>query len=646
MARATILIVEDESIVAKDIEVSLIRSGYEILAAVSSAEEAIQLVSEKKPDLVLMDVILAGALDGIEAAAIIRTLADIPVIYLTAYADDQTLERAKLTGPYGYIIKPFELKELNSTIEMALYRSRMDRRLRESEQWLYTILQDIGDAVIAADETGSVTLLNPRAATLTGWSSAEAEGRHLSEVCPLVNECDGGPVKSVPPRLCREGEVFGLISNAALLSKCGALVPVEGNSSPIHDAQGRIIGAVLVFHDVNERRKAECERAKLEEQLRQAQKMEAIGQLAGGIAHDFNNMLTAIIGYGSILQMKLQDASLQENVDEILCAADKAAILTQGLLAFSRKQTMVQKPLDLNDVIRGAEKLLVRLIGEDIELRTIITPRQTRVLADSGHIEQVLMNFATNARDAMPDGGTITIETEVATLEEQPGEYFLITVTDTGKGMDAATREKIFEPFFTTKEPGRGTGLGLSIVYGIVKQHNGLLRVSNNPDGGARFRIYLPLAGAPAEAAAVSDEKKEAGIVGGAETVLLAEDDRTLRLLMKDILESYGYTVILAENGDEAVEQFMLHENEIDLLLLDMVLPRKNAHEVCAFVGDVRPGLSVLLMSGYPQELVSKRGGLREGMQFLQKPVSPQQLLRKVREVLDQEQPAEVSLPR
>ena len=317
------------------------------------------------------------------------------------------------------------------------------------------------------------------------------------------------------------------------------------------------------------------ERKHLEEQLIQSQKMEAIGQLAGGVAHDFNNILTAIIGYGNLIQMKIPDnGKLMQYMDPLLASADKAKHLTQALLAFSRKQIISPKPVDLNEVIRNVKTFLIRLIGEDIEMITHFTEKDLVVFADAGQIDQVLMNFATNARDAMPDGGTFSIETDVVTIGEpflrkhhygKPGEYALIRVSDTGVGISKKIMEHIFEPFFTTKEVGKGTGLGLSIVYGIVKQNNGYINVYSEPDNGTVFRIYLPLIRS-------TIEKEKAPAVekprGGNEVILLAEDDIQARALIKEVLREYGYTVIEAIDGEDAVIKYNASHKEIALMYL------------------------------------------------------------------------------
>ena len=378
----------------------------------------------------------------------------------------------------------------------------------------------------------------------------------------------------------------------------------------------------------------------LEAQLLQSQKMEAIGTLAGGIAHDFNNILTAIIGYVSLLQMDMGNDPKRQYADQILASSQKAAILTQSLLAFGRKQVMELRPRKINEIVKEAEKLLKRLLTEDIDFTVIQAKPDMTVEADVTQIDQVLMNLATNARDAMPGGGRLTIETKAVCLDNSfveshglgiPGEYALISVTDTGMGMDRETQEKIFEPFFTTKEVGKGTGLGLSIVYGIVKQHNGYLAVSSEPGKGTRFDVYLPIVKAAAEKTTQSFEHA----AGGNETILVAEDNSDVRGLSKAILSSRGYAVLEAVDGADAVRQFVQHKDEIDLLLFDVVMPGKNGKEAYEEIRRLRQDVKVLFTSGYTGDIVLIKGISDEAINYISKPLTPNELLRKVREVLD-----------
>ena len=383
------------------------------------------------------------------------------------------------------------------------------------------------------------------------------------------------------------------------------------------------------------------ERKRLEAQLLHSQKMEAVGRLAGGVAHDFNNILTAIIGYGNLLLMKEDDDTLRSYAGQILMLSERASTLTQGLLSFGRKRETRLEPADLNGVVRWVDKILRRVIGEDIELKTSLEEAEMNVMADIPQIEQVMMNLATNARDAMPGGGALTIETKAEEIGDEyiaahgygeKGKYAILAFSDTGAGMDEETRRRIFEPFFTTKEAGKGTGLGLSIVYGIVKEHRGFIDVYSEPGQGTTFRIYIPIAGAPP--ALIEREKAEAPR-GGTETILLAEDEEEVRKIARTVLEEYGYRVIEARDGEEAVEKFGAEKDSIDLVILDMVMPRKGGSEAHEEIKRMRPGVKALFTSGYSIEIMTAKGVLGEGANFISKPLTPAEMLKKVREVLD-----------
>ena len=385
-------------------------------------------------------------------------------------------------------------------------------------------------------------------------------------------------------------------------------------------------------------------RKKLEAQLLHAQKMEGLGTLAGGVAHDFNNILSAIIGYSTIAAMKLpEDHQVRHDLEQILQAAERATVLTQSLLTFSRKQPVKMELLELNSVLAKFEKFLLRLLREDIEMKVRYSDAELTVLADRGQIEQVVMNLVTNARDAMPAHGTLTIETKPATLDEsfaaahgygRAGEYVMLSVTDTGAGMDEETKRRIFEPFFTTKEQGKGTGLGLATVYGIVKAHNGFINVYSEPGRGTAFHIYIPLVRS-GEAATEPVTQAPVPLKGGTETILLAEDDASLRKLTSTVLRHMGYAVIEAENGQEAVEKFIENKNLIRLVILDGIMPKLNGKEAYHEIISIAPQVQCVFMSGYAEDVFTKDGILQSDVTFLSKPVTPSALLLKVREVLD-----------
>ena len=406
------------------------------------------------------------------------------------------------------------------------------------------------------------------------------------------------------------------------------------------DEIGRLAQA---FNDMTDSlKKKEAEKQQLEEQLRHVQKMEAIGTLAGGIAHDFNNIISVIIGYGRLLQKKDNDEEVAgEYLDHILFCAGRAAALTQRLLTFSRRQMMNPRPLNLNAIIRNVEGILTRLINENIDFKIEYADEDLIVIADSGQVEQVLMNLTTNARDAMPRGGCLKITTKSVALDRQffissgggrPGRYAMISVADTGTGIDKQIKEKIFDPFFTTKEIGEGTGLGLSMVYGIVRQHDGYIDVSSEPGKGTTFRIYIPLSGSVVEN---GDSESAPQMKGGTETILVAEDDENVRKLLTTILQSYGYKIIEAVDGRDAVEKFMENRSEIKMLLLDVIMPKKNGREVYEEIKNIMPGIKGLYISGHPIDVININGDTKNGIGLLPKPILPDDLVRTLRKILD-----------
>jgi nitrogen-specific signal transduction histidine kinase/CheY-like chemotaxis protein len=385
------------------------------------------------------------------------------------------------------------------------------------------------------------------------------------------------------------------------------------------------------------------EQRNLEQQLFQSQKMDAIGRLAGGVAHDFNNVLTAIIGYSDFLHMHLgKDDPLQQEVEEIRKAGQRAASLTQQLLAFSRRQIFQVKVLDLNAIITGMEKMLRRLIHESVSIDFILDPSLGRIRADASQMEQVLLNLVINASEAMPQGGKLMIETANTELDEsyarmhvsvKPGSFVRLAVSDTGTGMNEETRDHLFEPFFTTKKEGKGTGLGLSMVYGIVKQSGGAIWVYSEPGKGAAFKIYLPRVFE--EAQKVSEERIDEAPANGTETVLVVEDEEMIRQIISVTLTEYGYTALLAKDGEEAQAICASAQGPIHLLLSDVVLPGMSGRESAKRLVSKRPGMRVLYMSGYTANAIVHHGALEPGIAFIQKPFSPATLLRKMREILD-----------
>ena len=514
-------------------------------------------------------------------------------------------------------------------------RKRAEEILKESEAKYRALVETTDTGFVILDSTGCVIDANMEYVRLAGRERLdEVLGRSVKEWTALHDAARN--MREV--KRCFEQ---GFIRNLRIdyVDRKGRFTPIEINATMINTETGQRI--VTLCRDISDRMKAESEKSTLESQLLQSQKMESIGGLAGGIAHDFNNILTAIIGYASLLQMDMDvNDPKRTYMEQVLASAQKAANLTQSLLAFSRKQVMELKPVEVNSLVREMEKILGRLLTEDIELKIVFSRNDVTVMADSTQMDQVILNLATNARDAMPRGGKLIIGITEVTLDAdflgahgfgEPGRYAVVSVTDTGYGMDAKTRDRVFEPFFTTKETGRGTGLGLSTVYGIVKQHGGYIDVMSDPGVGTVFRIYLPSVKAPAAGA----EWAPNAVDGGTETILVAEDNAELRNLMKEVLVRKGYAVLEARDGEEALASFVQHRELIDLVILDVVMPRRNGRDVYEEVLKIKPDAKVLFTSGYTGDIVLDKGIHDETVNFISKPLSPDDLLRKVREVLD-----------
>jgi PAS domain S-box-containing protein len=520
------------------------------------------------------------------------------------------------------------------------------KKTEEEQQKLVSVIEMSRDFIGIADLDGRMLYVNAAGLKLVGLDSGEDSRRR--DLSDFLMEADHRRLeKEMLPTIFGTGTWIGEL--ALRHFKTGSPIPVETSGFIIKDRKNdKPIALANISRDISERRHAEEEKQKLQAQLVQVQKMESIGQLAGGIAHDFNNILAAIIGYGSIMQKKMgTDDPNRMYLDHILTAAERAASLTQSLLAFGRKQVICPRDIDLNESIRKVEKFLTRIIGEDIILTTALSTEALMIYADVTQIEQVLMNLATNARDAMPTGGRLMIEAGRVMLDDEyvrakgygtPGPYAVLNVSDTGEGMDEETQKTIFEPFFTTKEIGRGTGLGLAIVYGIVKQNDGYINVYSEPGKGTTFKIYLPLVSSRAG----EDWHPEVlqPLRGGPETILFAEDNETVRLLNRDVLQEFGYTVIEAADGEEALQKFREHGDRINLFILDVIMPKKNGREVFEEARRSNPNVKAIFTSGYPADLIQKEGVLEKGLHFLSKPSSPEALVRKVREVLDQERVA------
>jgi len=511
---------------------------------------------------------------------------------------------------------------------------RIDARYRDLINCSFDVVWRMG-------VDGVFTFVSPAVTAVLGYEPQELVGRSYERV---LNEDSAREVNEYIDRRQLEGpNGEDTVLSLTHRRKDGTEFIGEMSAALITDADGEAVEIQGVTRDTTERKAAEEEKTRLEAQLRQSQKMESIGRLAGGVAHDFNNLLSAILGYADLVLADLHSGDpLYPMVKEIRQAGDRARSLTHQLLAFSRRQVLEMRVLNLNDVVRDMERMLHRIIGENIELTTLLDPDVAHVKADPSQIQQVLMNLAVNARDAIPDFGRLSITTRNVVLEEadvrpwsslKPGGYVLLCVADTGQGIPAETLQHIFEPFFTTKEKGQGTGLGLSTVHGIIRQHGGDIAVQSEPGRGATFRVYLPRA-----SESVQEGPSEAAGHGGArghEAILVVEDEPTVRFLAGQILRRHGYEVLEAESAEDALRLIEEEGVAVDLLLSDVVLPQMSGPELYERSAALRPGLRVLYMTGYTDRAIGEDGTLHQRGALIRKPISVASLTEKIREVLD-----------
>ena len=754
-AKTRILIVEDEGIIARDIQRQLQELGYDPVGIAASGSDAIALTGALRPDAVLMDIHLHGDMDGIEAAARIRRSWGTPIIFLTAYATAEMVERAKQVDPSGYLIKPFDEQLLRTTIEIALNKDRVERDLRRSERKARALLDSAHDAIVTTDAGGVVVAWSASAARLFGVQESEAIGQlvtafvperwHASVLALLADAAGGrtadvGRVYGIDARRIdgtelpidlsmttwesdggrfvtgffrdtsrrRRGETLVRLQAAALeAASCSIAIldrecrfewanpafttltgyeldEVRGHRpfdvlatmgpnrarydemwatvaggrpwtsevverrkdgtefvgeltvTPVHGTDGDVAHAIAVERDLTAQKL-------LQDQFMQAQKMEVVGRLAGGVAHDFNNLLTIINGTSELALSGLEDGDpVRADFKEIRAAGERAAQLTRQLLAFSRQQVISPVVVCVSEEVALASRMIRRLVDEDVALTLDAAPDDglDNALIDRGQFEQMLMNLVVNARDAMPDGGSLAItvrnvDVEAGAVASRPnlpaGPYVLLSVTDSGTGIPADIVDRIFEPFFTTKGQGKGTGLGLSTVYGIVHQCGGDIVVSSTPGHGSTFDIYLPRV-----SRSEAPEEESLDLAGRGEIILLVEDEDELRSVATRMLRAAGYEVLGAPNGAAALDVLADPDLHIDLLLTDVVMPGMNGAELAQRVRAQRPDIRVLFASGFADTGRVSREILADTGHFLAKPFSVGDLTARVRRVLDE----------
>jgi hypothetical protein len=635
-----ILIVEDEGIIAADIQSRLERLGYKVPAIARSGEEALHFARATPFDLVLMDIRLKGDMDGIATAQTMKTELETPVVYITAHADEETINRATRTEPFGYILKPIRDSELRSAVQISIHKNEMERRLRTSEAWLATTLRSMGEGVIATDTDGLVVFMNPVGEQLTGWSGAEAHGHMLMEVLDLHGESSGAPV---------ENPIVGLLDGPApgtpfrenraytLTSRSGTSATIELGC--FENRSDTLLGAILVLRDIGARRE-------LEKRVMQSQRMEAIANLAAGLAHDFNNQLTVILGCADELSQSLSGDD-RDRAFEIKHAGSLATALTSQLLALSRHQAMRQEPLNINESIVEMQPSISGALGRMRILTTNLGPNVGLVRADRNQIKQVLLNLSLNARDAMPLGGELRMETSNIDIQAEspkaelfpPGPYVRLLVSDCGEGMDKETLVRIFEPFFTTKKPGFGTGLGLSMVHSIVVQSGGFIAARSEPGLGTAFEILLPRLAAFRKLGDVEGRQNQVAGADATPTILLVEDEDRVRRTMHKYFEKEGYQLLEARDGEEAELIAERYGEPIHILVTDVVMPGMSGPQLADRLAALRPDLRVLFVSGYPHDSLEGGGLIDRRRNFLAKPFSASELLGRVRMLLSASAP-------
>jgi signal transduction histidine kinase len=626
MSPAKILIVEDEGLIANDIAFQLRRSGYNVLAIASSGEGALHLLQKMQPDLVLMDIRLRGDLDGIDTASRVRSEYRLPVIFLTSHADAETLARAKQVTPSGYVVKPFRQVNLCSAIEMAIFKHKSDLALLDREALLLTVLQSTADPMIVLNPQGCVQFLNFKAERLLQRTLAQCFGCNWTEVMLLVDP-NGAPLED--SSLLQDME---LLPGTVIRRPDESELAIEGAVSPSY-ADGALAGLVITIRDVSRRREQEAKH-------RQEQKMVALGRLASGVAHDFNNLLTVIIGHASQLRSGDSSSESLARINAVVDAANTAVGVTRQLLTMSGNLVLECEELDVNDRIQRLMALMNAALGSNISTSTSFDSSTGRIRMNCSQFDQILMNLLMNARDAMPGGGTVTITTSnfdqtIAGEDGVVDRYVRMVVKDSGPGIPPATREHIFDPFFTTKSEGINCGLGLSIIYGIVKDAGGYINLLNSDGCGASFEVLLPRVDAPGRIGLLPVPKhtNQWTEQTPARTILLAEDDCIVRELLSSYLGDLGFNLIIAVDGQEAIEAADNYVGRIDLLLSDVRMPRMDGMALAQLMSVSRPETKALLMSGNVGDSAKFTREARSKVSFIEKPFLPPSLLERVNQL-------------
>lgn len=655
MHKKRILIVEDESLIAEDIAHRLRSLGYDVPPPEAYGENVVDAVQASSPDLIIMDVKLKGEMDGISAAEAVQQITSCPVIYLTAFADDDLLQRARITQPFGYILKPYNDRELHAAIQMALHKHELETELKETKEWLQATMRSIGDAVIVTDRQGKVKFLNKIAEALTEWRAEDALGKSLIEVFSLVDVEKSGPLEILSPDVLQDFDVENELIEAAslrthlanikhvsgtILNKRNLKLKVEDSFAPIHK-DGEDLGHVLVFRDISEKMLLKKQKEELEENLIQSRKMESLGTMASGIAHDFNNLLSVILGFTEIVQQAVPaDSDIQEDLAEIEQAGIKARDLVNQILSFVRQKKYQLIALSPGPILRQTVSFLRCFAAKHIAVQTRISPRNVLIKADPSQLNQIFLNICVNACQALESQelGTLEISLEEVQLtsqdlaahpEMQPGPFVKICISDNGVGIDPTISHRIFDPYFTTKEEGKGTGMGLSTSLGIVRSFGGMIRVTSEPGKGTSFFLYFPVVEIK-----VTKEKSMTYEEQLRVSILLVDDDKQYGKMFKRILESLGHTVSFQPSSADALQLFENDPSAFDLVVTDQIMPEMVGTEMARKMFEVRPDIPVILCTGFSAALEGVTDPEHYGVRAIaMKPISHEKIHALIHEV-------------
>ncbi len=604
-----IMVVDDEAVITTQLEESLTSMGYDVIGSVYSGKEAVEMARRLRPDLVLMDIVMPGRLNGIDASVIVKKELDIPVIFLTAYADDNLINRARDSEPFGYILKPFQEREIKAAIEVSLYKKEMERRLGESEERYRSVVDTAIEAIITVDSRGNIVSWNHAAETMFGYRADESAGKRPTLIIPerlrkdLENEMN--LIVSTG-----KSDIIGKTVECSGLRKDGSEFPMELSLATWKTREETFF--TIIVRDIIERKRAEEEQKKLEAQLQRAQKMEAIGTLAGGVAHDLNNILAGLVSYPELLLLEIpQDSPLRNSILTIQKSGEKAAAIVQDLLTLARGELAVTEVVNLNDIIseylKSPEHERLKSFHPNVRFKTELERELLNILGYPAHLSKTVMNLVSNATEAMPYGGEIFISTENRYIDSpirgydhiEEGDYVILTVSDPGVGISKKDRERIFEPFYTKKVMGRsGTGLGMAVVWGTVKDHKGYIDVKSTEGKGTTFTLYFPVTRKE-----LAKDKSLLSIeeyMGKGESILVVDDVEEQREIASSILSKLGYTVASVSSGEEAVDY--LKDNSADLLVLDMIMePGIDGFDTYKRILEFLPKQKAIIVSGFSE---------------------------------------------